>query len=255
MLTRRLLRTGRRALLLCSATLITGTLACSPIAADGQTPRASTVQTRVAATLTGLAPGSPTAPAAPSPTPSDAQAANTPTPDELDGTPTPPPGGLSLNCDGTYQRVQLESGPGGRTLVVDAWQGDRWREAWSFNAGDPQVQELEEEAGAYSFGGCEHLIVLPILFRGSGSVLELRVLRWDPGEAIELYVNDGLHASWQKQDDRLVFDEAIYLYDEPNCCPCNRRITVHRWNGTAFIEADQDVQPTYTGTPPAIWTP
>lgn len=231
--------------------ILGGLVACAPTPQPEPTDASPALATRVAGTLEVLTAQSPTdSPVPPTTTPSP-----TSTPTGVPASPTPPSGGVSLNCDGTYQRTRLEPGPAGRTLYVDQWREGRWRQAWSYNAGDPQVRQVTERAGAYQFGECRRLIVVPILYRGSGAVLELHVFAWQDGDVREVYTDDGIQGAWEKDGERLVFREAVYLYDEPNCCPCNRRISVHVWDGTRFTRASQEDRPTYTGTPPAYCTP
>lgn len=234
------------------AGLLLSALACSPQVTTDSGDDA--LATSVAATLTALpATGAPapTATAMPTATPVPT-ASPSPTPNPTVTSP-PPADGVSLNCDGSYQRVRLEdAGAAGRSLHVDNWTGSAWQTAWSFNAGDPMIRQLEEEAGARSFGGCRQLIVVPLRYTGSGAVLELQVFGWNGDEVVELYENDGVHGVWQQQGNMLIFEESLYLFDEPNCCPCNRQISSHQWNGSAFIEVSTDIEPTYSGTPPPM---
>lgn len=165
---------------------------------------------------------------------------------------TPPPGGVSLNCDGTYQRVRLtDAGPAGRTLWVDSWNGAAWVNVWSVAGGDPNIRQIEEEAGAYQFLGCQNLIASPIRYSGSGAHLELTIYRWNGAGLSEVYHHEGTHGVWSKTGDTVVFEESLYLFNEPNCCPCNRQTLQHTWNGSAFLETSSSITPTYTGTPPA----
>ena len=135
---------------------------------------------------------------------------------------------------------------------MDHWTNNGWQTKWEYEAGDPTIRQLTERAGAYSFGGCQHLIVAPRLYSGSGAVLELHIFQWTGEGVIEVYANDGINGDWQAIGDRIRFENSLYLFDEPNCCPCNRQVTEHQWNGSAFIEVETEIRPTYTGTPPAI---
>jgi hypothetical protein len=205
----------------------------------------------VPATLT-FQPASPTATATATPT----MTPEPTTPPTSTATPSPPSDGVSLNCDGSYQRLRvLDGGDTGRSLHLDSWEGGAWHEVWSLEAGDPMIRQLTAEAGLYAFGGCRQLIVAPLRYAGSGAVLELQVLAWTGDAVVEVYRNDGIGGDWRQDGDRLVFEKSLYLYNEPNCCPCNRERSVHRWNGTAFLEEQTEINPTYTGTPPAICQP
>jgi len=164
----------------------------------------------------------------------------------------PPPGGVSLNCDATYQRVRLtDAGPAGRTLWVDSWDGSTWVNVWSVAGGDPNIRQIEEEAGAYQFLGCQNLVILPIRYSGSGAYLELMIYRWNGAGLSEVYHHEGTHGVWDKAGDTVEFEESLYLFNEPNCCPCNRQTLQHTWNGAAFLETASSITPTYSGTPPA----
>lgn len=179
----------------------------------------------------------PTPPGAPSPPPPTGGAV--------------PPGGVSLNCDDTYQRVRLtDAGVAGRTLWVDSWDGAGWVNVWSVAGGDPNVRQIEEEAGGYQFLGCPTLVVLPIRYSGSGAYLELSVEQWNGVGLSEVYQHEGTHGVWSKAGATIQFDESLYLHNEPTCCPCNHQTLRHTWNGVAFVELAATITPTFTGTPP-----
>lgn len=178
------------------------------------------------------------------------------TPDTPTPSPTPPPGGVSLNCDGTYQKLTIvDGGATGKTATLSNWDGSSWVDVWSFSAGDPMIQQIEEEAGLYPFGACRQLIVIPVRVAGSGVILDLTIYEWTGAAVSQVYHHQGVHGDWTKNGDEIEFVESVYLYGEANCCPCNRQTTRHNWNGSAFVQVDQVVTPTYTGTPPEWCTP
>jgi hypothetical protein len=181
----------------------------------------------------GAAPASPAAPTAP-----------------------PPPEGVSLQCDGTYQRFRLtDSGAAGKTASVDSWNGMSWMNVWNWAGGDPMIKQIEDGAGLYSFGGCEQLVVIPERISGSGAILQLTIHRWNGAGLTEVFFIDGVHGSWTHTGDGFLFEESVYLFNEPNCCPCNRQILQYTWNGEGFDQTGSVVNPTYTGTPPPECTP
>ncbi len=166
-------------------------------------------------------------------------------------TPTAPPGGISLNCDGTYQRVRIiDEGASGKTIIVDNWESDAWVNVWNIAGGDPMIRQIEDEAGYYQFGDCQKLVIVPIRYGGSGAPLELSIHVWNGSGLTQVYFDEGTHGVWSKHGDRIDFEESIYLYGEPNCCPCNRQMLENTWNGTAFIQTGSAINPTYTGEPP-----
>ncbi len=180
---------------------------------------------------------------------------DTPTPTATQP-PTPPPGGVSMNCDGTYQKLTIvDGGPVGKTATLSNWNGSAWVDVWSVSGGDPMMQQIEAEAGLYPFGACRQFIVIPLRYSGSGVVLDLTVYEWTGAAVSQVYYHQGVHGDWSKDGDSIVFEESLYLFGEPNCCPCNRQVTRHTWDGASFVQIDQVVTPTYTGTPPDYCTP
>jgi hypothetical protein len=173
------------------------------------------------------------------------------TPDTPTPSPTPPPGGVSLNCDGTYQKLTVvDGGPTGKTATLSNWDGASWIDVWSYAGGDPMMQQIEDEAGLYPFGACRQLIVIPLRISGSGVILDLKIYEWTGAAVSQVYFHQGVHGDWTKAGDDIEFMESVYLYGEANCCPCNRQTTRHTWNGSTFVQVDQVLTPTYTGTPP-----
>jgi len=166
-------------------------------------------------------------------------------------TATPPAGGVSFNCDGTYQRIRFtDAGAAGKTVWLDNWEGGSWVNYWSLEGGDAMVRQIEAEAGYYNFGACQKLLIVPLRYTGSGAVLELQVYRWTGAGVSLVYSHEGTHGDWSKLGDMITFEESIYLYGEPNCCPCNRQALEHTWDGSGFVQTGSSINPTYTGDPP-----
>jgi len=215
------------------------------------------IATTVAQTLTAVA-GSSSATSIVDPSPTAAGSA-TPAPSETappSPTLAPPAGGVSLNCDDSYQRFRLvDGGAAGKTVYLDNWNGSSWIEVWSMAGGDPMIRQIQSEVGLYAFGGCQQLIVVPVVYSGSGAILELSAYQWMGAGVAQVYQQDGAHGSWQHQADALYFEQSVYLFGEPNCCPCNRQAETHTWNGAAFIATSSSISPTYSGTPPPICVP
>jgi hypothetical protein len=130
------------------------------------------------------------------------------------------------------------------------WDGSSWVNVWNWAGGDPMVRQITNEAGLYSFGGCQQLVVVPMVYGGSGAVLELTIHVWNGSGLTEVYLHEGTHGTWSRSGANLAFEESVYLYGEPNCCPCNRQYLQHTWDGSAFVQTGSAVNPTYSGTPP-----
>jgi len=181
----------------------------------------------------------------------------TPTPTEnptetITPSPTIPPDGVSLNCDGTYQRFnKLDGGLSGITLSIDNLVNGSWKPVWAINSGDPNQKQFEDETGLYPFGDCGQLLAVPIRFTGSGAVLQLVIYAWN-GSTMELvYDQSGTGGIWEQQGDSVRMERSVYLYGEPNCCPCNREVLYHDWIEDEFVESAISLVPTYQGAPPA----
>jgi hypothetical protein len=184
------------------------------------------------------------------PPPGQALAPTATPPAAASPTSPPPPGGVSLNCDGTYQRLRLtDGGAAGKTVSVDNWDGSGWVNVWNLAGGDPMIRQIEDQAGYYEFGGCQKLVIVPLRYTGSGAVLELTVYAWNGSGLTQVYGHDGVHGDWQKAGARITFSESLYLFGEPTCCPCNQQHLEHTWNGTAFIQTGSLITPTGICTP------
>ena len=198
----------------------------------------------------------PTEPLLPTATPTEAVAGLPPTPVPPTPTSPPPAGGVSLNCDGTYQRLRFtDAGAAGKTVSVDTWDGSSWVNVWNVAGGDAMIRQIEAEAGYYEFGGCQKLVIVPMRYSGSGTILELGIHVWNGAGLTMVYFDDGVHGTWRKSGDDIIFEESLYLYGEPNCCPCNRQTLQYTWDGTAFIQTGSAITPTYTGAPPTECVP
>jgi serine/threonine protein kinase len=203
----------------------------------------------VAATEAGETP----APSAPTLTPA-APPTGTPPPS---GTPAPtatiPPDGVSLNCDGTFQRLTVQdSGISGKTVTVDNLVGGVWQPAWAIHSGDPNSQQFEDTLGFYAFGGCQQLLVVPVRYSGSGADLNVVVYEWDGATMVEALNRGGTHGNWQVEGNTMQVTRSVYLYGEPNCCPCNTEYAWFRWLDGAFQEDGTFLEPTYdVNNPPA----
>lgn len=157
---------------------------------------------------------------------------------------TPPPEGVSLNCDGTYQRVRIiDQGASGKTIAVDNWDGNAWVNVWSAASGDPMLRQLMDEAGAYEFDGCQKLVVVP--FRNSNPQLwyELGVYVWDGNSMSLAYFNEGYYGEWDKLGDTISFKEASKLGTVNNgpLGPCEWVTLWHVWDGVAFNQSASQI--------------
>ncbi len=170
-------------------------------------------------------------------------------------TPTPaiPPGGISWNCDGTYQRLRIEDGGAqGYTISVDNWDGIQWATFWAFEVGDPMERQLlVQEAGLYKFGSCRQLLILPLRYSGSGTTLDLQVFGWTGFTVAPVMQLNGMtHGKWSVSGDTIKVQYSVYLFGEPNCCPCNTRTDSYTWQGQIFKSSGSTTNPTYTGDAP-----
>lgn len=240
--------------------LLIATLAC---ALPGSTPDEEpiNIETAVASTLTAIALSETDVPLLASATPDlvteSADIDVTPTV-EVPPTPTftPPPSGLSYECDGTYQRTQfIDQGEDGRILLVENWDDGIWVEVWRHEEPDPMISQIDAEAGPTLFGECQYLVALPIRFSGSGANLALSFYRWNGITMEEVYFHEGVHGDWSKLGVSITFLESLYLYNEANCCPCNRQYLEHSWDGEQFTQTGSLVEPTYEGEAPEYCQP
>jgi len=209
--------------------------------------QAGAVQTSVAGTLTAVAAR------LPSTNPAPTQGAFTPEP-SLTTVPTlapppshtPPPNGISLNCDGTYQRVRIiDEGALGKTISVDNWNGVQWLNVWSMAGGDPMLRQLTEDAGYYQFGECRKLVVVPFQHSNPQLWFELGVFAWNGNGLLQVYFNEGYYGEWERIGDLIRFREASLLgwvADSP-LGPCEWLTLEHSWNETTFTQTGSLVEP------------
>jgi hypothetical protein len=160
-------------------------------------------------------------------------------------TSTPPPDGVSLNCDGTYQRLNIiDQGAVGKTLSVDAWDGNVWVNVWNMASGDPNMKQLMDETGWYEFLGCQKLVIVPIRHSNPQVFFELGVHVWNGGGLSQVYYNEGYYGQWEKLGDRIRFREASKLGTVNNgpLGPCEWITLEHTWDGIDFLQTGSAIE-------------
>ena len=164
-------------------------------------------------------------------------------------TDTPPAGGVSLNCDGTYQRVRItDNGSAGKTISVDNWSGGAWVNVWNMASGDPNQRQLMPEAGTYEFGGCQKLVIVPMRSSGPQLWYELGIYVWNGVGMSQVYFNEGYYGEWSKSGDVITFREASTLGGSP-LGPCEWMTLEHEWDGTDFVQIGSVLEPVAGCTP------
>ncbi len=172
--------------------------------------------------------------------------------------PTPTPGipgdGVVMNCTypTIYHRFRLEDrGSQGRSVYLDLWKAGEWITVWSLEGGDPMIRQIELDGlGLQKFGDCHQLVVVPLRSTGSGAYLDLQLYMWNGTTAQQVLAVGLTQGTWEKTGNSIKTDQAVYLYGEPNCCPCNREVKYYDWNGSMFVEGAVSLNPTYIGDPP-----
>lgn len=243
------------------AVLAAAGLACN----FGQQPDSeSAVETQVAGTLTAQPSHTPPpATATPAPqateTPPTEAATDQPTqPPAPTATNTPPSNGVSLNCDGTYQRVRIvDQGAAGKTISVDSWNGNSWVNVWSVSSGDPNLKQLTDDAGWYQFGACQKLVVVPFQHSNPQLWFELAIYAWNGAGMSSVYAREGYYGEWEKVGDliRFRFASVLGYVNNGPLGPCEWTTFEHTWNGAAFAQTGSLIEPVANCQPLPTATP
>jgi hypothetical protein len=159
--------------------------------------------------------------------------------------PVPPRGGLSLNCDGTYQRLRIvDNGPNGKTVYVDDWQGGAWVNVWSKTPQDPFLQQMLDEVGWYQFGGCQKLVIVPIRNGDPRVTVDLTIHAWNGATMTQVYSNSGWYGTWSKIGDIIRTREASKLGTINNgpLVACEWLTLEYTWDGSSFNQTGSSVE-------------
>jgi hypothetical protein len=169
-------------------------------------------------------------------------------------TPTPVPAdAIDLNCDGRYERVvTTASGNNVTAVAIEAPYGSSQRHA-VHSTPNAEVAVIENPR-PLAFGGCEQLLVVPVRFSGSGSILQLMVFRWTGSEVSKVFDESAQGGRWASEGQRLLLTKPVYLYNEPNCCPCTFQERAYAWDGTRFNFVGETLKPAEPLPPPTICT-
>jgi hypothetical protein len=160
-------------------------------------------------------------------------------------TSTPPADGVSLNCDGTYQRLRIvDQGIQGKTISVDNWDGASWVNVWNMASGDPNLKQLMDDAGWYEFLGCQKLVIVPFRHSNPQLFFELGVHVWNGAGLSQVYYNEGYYGEWEKLGDRIRFREASKLGTVNNgpLGACEWVTLEHTWDGIDFLQTGSAVE-------------
>ncbi|HLF09260.1 MAG TPA: hypothetical protein VI789_07935 [Dehalococcoidia bacterium] len=198
------------------------------------------------------------------------------------GTPTPPPpapsptatatplpaDAVDLNCDGSYERLITAtdtSVPRPTPPVISITVEPLDRPAGGLTVYSTERADIAvlESPQARAFGGCEQLIVVPVRLSGSGSILQLLVFRWNGSATAKVLEETAAHGRWSASGARLTLTGAVYLFNEPNCCPCNLLDRTYAWDDQRFGLANEAIKPAEprllpelcSGTPVPLRTP
>lgn len=77
-------------------------------------------------------------------------------------------------------------------------------------------------------------VVVRIRYSGTGSILEAHVFSFE-GSVTQSLADITAYKGWMEYlRDGYVLSYPLYLFNEPNCCPCRRETVTYTWDGAAF---------------------
>jgi hypothetical protein len=224
--------------------MVAAGLACS---LPGDAGGSDEVATSVAGTLTAEAPpGATDTPQGAEATSTNTTGTEAPTAAAVTATNTAPPQGISLNCDGTYQRVRIvDEGINGKSVAVDNWNGTDWDNVWIVSSGDPNIRQILDEAGYYQFGDCQKLVIVPMRHSNPHVFFELGIYVWNGAGMSQVYFYDGAYGEWSKSGATVTFQFANQLgwVDGGPLGPCDTTTLEHTWDGVMFNQTGSNIVP------------
>lgn len=81
-------------------------------------------------------------------------------------------------------------------------------------------------------------VVVRIRYSGTGSILEAHILSFKGGVTVTLDDIIAYKGWMEYQDKGYLVSYPLYLFGEPNCCPCRRETATYAWDGAAFAVVD-----------------
>lgn len=120
---------------------------------------------------------------------------------------------------------------------------------WEAFGNSPSTMDLE----AYSFIWLDRIesvdivsltdspvpqVVVRVRYSGTGSILEAHILSF-AGGVTQTLADIVAYKGWLEYRERgYIVSQPLYLYNEPNCCPCRMETVTYLWDGTAFTVAE-----------------
>lgn len=77
-------------------------------------------------------------------------------------------------------------------------------------------------------------VVVRIRYSGTGAILEAHVLSFEGGTAQSLEDITAYKGGMDYHAGGFTVIQPLYLYNEPNCCPCRMETATYTWDGAAF---------------------
>jgi hypothetical protein len=107
---------------------------------------------------------------------------------------------------------------------------------------------------ALALNGCEQLVFVPVRFDGTGRILQLLAYRWNGNSTTKVLDESADHGRWAAEGKWVTLSGPVYLYNEPNCCPCTFRDRMYAWDGQRFAISGDNLRPADPRPPPSICT-
>lgn len=84
-------------------------------------------------------------------------------------------------------------------------------------------------------------VIVQVRSPGTGQSLDVAIVRVIGGETDVLFEGQAYKGSMTFSDGGFSMNQPLYLYHEPNCCPCRIESIAYRWNGQGFEVTDHKV--------------
>ncbi|MFP4345676.1 MAG: Kelch repeat-containing protein [Anaerolineales bacterium] len=86
-------------------------------------------------------------------------------------------------------------------------------------------------------------LTVHLRYAGTGAILDLEILSFAGGERELLLERTAYKGGVNYAEEEFVVSQPLYLYNEPNCCPCRVESTTYAWDGTSFYAAQRVIEP------------